>query len=104
MDTLQNKRREKVVVDERGMMDLPFLVLTVLLTAIGLIMMFSASYARAYADEGNSTYYFARQAGFAAVGLVALLLITRLDYHMWRLLMLPMLGVSVILLLLVLLI
>lgn len=102
MDTLREKSRQKVIVDERGMMDLPFLVLTVLLTAIGLIMMFSASYARAYADEGNSTYYFARQAVFAAVGIVAMLLITRLDYHMWRMLMIPMMLVSVLLLLLVL--
>ena len=102
MDTLQPKRREKVVVDERGMIDLPFLVLTVLLTAIGLIMMFSASYARAYADEGNSTFYFARQAVFAAVGLSALLFITRFDYHWWRFIMLPFLGISVFLLLLVL--
>ena len=55
--------RQRIVVDERGMIDLPFLILTILLSLIGLVMMFSASYARAYMEEGNSSYYFVRQAG-----------------------------------------
>ena len=38
--------REKILLDERGMLDMPFLVLTVLLVIIGVIMMFSASYLR----------------------------------------------------------
>ncbi len=94
--------KTKVVVDERGMMDIPFLVLTILLMAIGLIMMFSASYARAYSDEGNSTYYFARQAFFAVLGIAAMLLITRIDYHIWRMAAFPLMAASVLLLLLVL--
>ena len=58
--------KDKVLLDERGLLDLPFLALTVLLVLIGVIMMFSASYARAYQEKGTSTYYFARQAVFAA--------------------------------------
>lgn len=46
----------------RGPMDLPFLMLVVLLTGIGVIMVFSASYATAYYDssvaQNNPTYYF----------------------------------------------
>jgi len=102
MSSERTQTKPRVVVDERGMMDLPFLTLTILLTAIGLIMMFSASYARAYADEGNSTFYFARQAVFAAIGIAAMLLITRFDYHMWRFFMPFLLGAAVLLLLLVL--
>ena len=59
------ENKPKVILDERGLMDIPFLVLTVLLVMIGVVMMFSASYARAYELKGNSTYYFARQAIFA---------------------------------------
>ena len=51
--------KDKVLLDERGLLDLPFLALTVLLVLIGVIMMFSASYARAYQEKGISTYYFA---------------------------------------------
>ena len=37
------KPKDKVLLDERGLLDLPFLALTVLLVLIGVIMMFSAS-------------------------------------------------------------
>ena len=46
------------VETDRGMIDVPYLVLTVLLVVIGLIMLFSASYARAYYKTGNSAKYF----------------------------------------------
>ena len=76
--------REKIVLDERGMLDMPFLVLTVLLVLIGVIMMFSASYASAYAKEGSSTYYFARQGLFALVGIGGMLFVSRVNYQLWR--------------------
>ena len=62
----QVERRHKEAA--RGQMDLPFLILTLLLTVIGLIMLFSASFPRAYYDTGDGTYYFKRQAAFAALG------------------------------------
>ena len=64
-----HKPKEKILLDERGMLDMPFLLLTVLLVAIGVVMMFSASYASAYAREDSSTYYFSRQGLFAIVGI-----------------------------------
>ena len=36
---VQQAPREKILLDERGMLDMPFLVLTVLLVLIGVIMM-----------------------------------------------------------------
>lgn len=94
-------RRERTVVDERGMMDFPFLVLTLLLAVVGLIMLFSASFARAYQNEGNSAYYFVRQVGFAAGGIIAMLLASRVNYFVWYRLSVYILGAAVLLLLLV---
>ena len=68
----------------KGQMDLPFLILTLLLTAIGLIMLFSASFPRAYYDTGDGTYYFKRQALFAAIGLVAMFVVGKFNYQRWR--------------------
>ena len=65
-------------------MDLPFLILTLLLTVIGLIMLFSASFPRAYYDTGDGTYYFKRQAIFAAIGLVAMFVVSKINYQRWR--------------------
>ena len=62
----------KVVVQDQGLPDLPFFALTVLLVIIGLVVLFSASYPRAYAetDGANGAYYFIRQLIFAVPGLV----------------------------------
>ena len=89
--------KQKIILDERGMIDMPFLLLTVLLVLIGVIMMFSASYASAYATENSSTYYFARQGMFALVGIGVLLFVSRLNYQMWRVLAFPILGVTILL-------
>ncbi len=99
-DPSQRLRPEKL--DETGILDLPYLVLTVLLTSIGVLMMFSASYAKAYYDTGNSAYYFVRQAGFAALGIVVTIVVGRLNYFIWYRLSIPILVASIVLLLMVL--
>lgn len=50
--------------------------LTFLWLAIGLAMLFSASYAIAERDFGDGLYYFERQLGWIAVGLVAFGILT----------------------------
>ena len=93
--------KPNVILDERGLLDLPFLALTVLLVLIGVIMVFSASYARAYYEHGNSAYFFVRQAVFAAVGVGAMLFVSHVNYQLWRSASLVVLAVSVFFLLLV---
>ncbi|OUQ81182.1 putative lipid II flippase FtsW [Flavonifractor sp. An100] len=88
-------------------MDLPFLMLTLMLVGIGLIMVFSASYASAYYDssasvQNNPLYYIRRQAMFAGVGLVIMYLISKINYQTFRILSIPMLAGSIFLLVLVL--
>lgn len=89
-------------LDERGLPDLPFLMLTLMLVVIGLVMLFSASYPRAYSETGNSAYYFVRQGGFAAAGVLAMWLISRMNYQLWRSVGFLVLGGSILLLMLVL--
>ena len=51
---MARKHKRDLTVEEqlaRGPMDLPFLMLVMILLGIGLIMMFSASYATAYYDS-----------------------------------------------------
>ena len=68
----------------KGSMDIPFLLLTLLLTGIGLMMLFSASFPSAYYETGSAGYYFKRQAIFAAAGVVAMLVVGRFNYQRWR--------------------
>ena len=85
----------------KGSMDLPFLILTVLLTVVGLIMLFSASFPRAYYDTGDGTYYFKRQALFAAVGLTAMFVVAKINYQRWRGASRILVGLALFLLILV---
>lgn len=101
-ERLEQKKNTKAELKARYQMDLPFLFLTVLLVMVGVIMMFSASYARAYQEEGNSTYYFTRQLFFAAVGIAGMLGITRVNYQVWRRFYREILVIAVVLLILVL--
>jgi cell division protein FtsW len=85
----------------KGPMDLPFLMLVVMLSVIGLVMMFSASYASALNDAGtgyNAAYYFMRQGLFAVLGMALMLLISRLNYQVFRPLAVPLIVASVVLL------
>jgi len=86
----------------RGPIDLPFLVLVLLLTGIGLIMLLSASFPSAYYESGNPMAYFYRQAIFAVMGVAAMLLIGKINYQRFRGLAKPLLFLSIILLVLVL--
>ena len=87
--------------DLSGLPDLPFILLVILLALVGLLMMFSASYARANWDTGNSAYYFVRQAIFAVAGIGVMLLVGKLNYFIWYRLALLILAGSLFLLLLV---
>ncbi len=68
----------------RGPIDLPFLVLVLMLTVIGLIMLFSASFPSAL-NEYNDPFYYARsQAVFAAAGIAAMLAMSKINYQRLR--------------------
>ena len=69
---------------ENTSVDLTFLVMVILLLVFGLVMMFSASYAQGYYREGNSYHYIVRQLLWAVVGLGAMFVFSRMDYHVWR--------------------
>ena len=88
----------------RGPVDLPFLMLTMMLVGIGLIMVFSASYASAYYDSSVSSplFYIRRQSLFAAAGVVIMYLVSKINYQTLRVLSIPLLIGSIVLLILVL--
>lgn len=77
-------------------------VVTLGLVAFGLVMVYSASSARAALAADDPAYYLKRQALYALVGVVALAVLSRSDYRRLRLLVAPLLLGSFALLLAVL--
>ena len=75
---------------------------TALLTAIGLVMVRSASSVSAFAHYGSSFLFFRRQAVYAVVGGLALVLTSHVRYRAWQRLWIPFVLVTVALLVLVL--
>ncbi len=84
--------------------DIPFLVLTMLLLAVGLVMLYSASSAQSMYDTGyiSSTRYLQKQALCAVIGLVAMWCFSRIPVQFWLKLAWPLYWISIVLLLLVL--
>lgn len=99
------KRKRDLTMEQqlaRGPMDLPFLMLVLLLTGIGVIMVFSASFATAYYEGRDPAYYFMRQALFAGAGLAIMYVISKINYQTFRWLSVFALGVAILLLIAVL--
>ena len=78
------KRKVKSPLIQRGKMDITFFALVSILLTIGLVMLFSASYAYSFAYFGNSYRFIIRQAAFAVVGFILMMLISKIDYHFYR--------------------
>ena len=84
------RRREEKEAESRelarGPIDLPFCLLVLLLTAVGLVMLLSASFPSAYyeTDGTNPMYYFVRQGIFAVMGIAAMLFISKINYQRVR--------------------
>jgi cell division protein FtsW len=72
-----------------------------ILLALGLVMVYSSSATSAEALYGKSDHFILRQAIWASVGLVSMVLFSRIDYHRWRWLAVPTVLVVAVLLVLV---
>lgn len=61
--------------------DFILFVTVLILLAMGIVMVLSASSPLALAESGNSYSYVSRQAVFAVIGIVLMLVISKIDYH-----------------------
>ena len=83
------RRKEKEAESRelaKGPIDLPFCLLVLLLTAVGLVMLLSASFPSAYyeTDGTNPMFYFIRQGIFAIMGIAAMFFIGKINYQRFR--------------------
>jgi cell division protein FtsW len=77
-------------------------LVTLGLVAFGLVMVYSASSARALLSSDAPSYYLKRQAIYAVMGVIALVLLSRFDFHRLRHATHPLLAVMFVLLIAVL--
>lgn len=85
-----------------GGFDIPFFALTMALLSIGLVMLFSSSYPTSYSKYGTSYHYFIRQLVFAVVGVVIMMLVSKINYKIIKAFVPALLVVTLVLLVVVL--
>jgi cell division protein FtsW len=83
-------------------MDHTLLIITMTLALVGLVMVFSASAVVAGNRFQDSGYFLKRQLAWLTFGFVLLHLASHIDYVWWKRLSIPLLGLSMVLLLMVL--
>ncbi|MCI6965938.1 putative lipid II flippase FtsW [bacterium] len=101
MESRLEKRRPFYI----GQLDFPLLIAVIALCAFGLVMLFSASYYYAQntaATNHDGFFYLKSQAMYLAVGLVAMYIVSRVDYHLFDKIRVFALAGTLVLMLLVL--
>lgn len=79
------KRKRRMSAFFKGnFFDYSLLFIILFLVSFGLIMVYSTSSYTAELKLGSPTYYLFRQGIFALLGIVAMLITARLDYHWWK--------------------
>ena len=80
MAKIKRKKNEYV----SGKLDITFLSFVLILLTVGLVMLFSASYAYSYEYYGNSYKFISKQLMCAVLGVAIMLVVSKIDYHFWR--------------------
>jgi len=82
--------------------DLILIAAVVALGIFGLLMLYSAGTDFSLRTYGSANYIFDKQLLWMAIGIVVALIFARVDYHLWRKIAVPMMGITVLLLIAVL--
>ncbi len=85
-------------------MDLPLVLVMIAILTFGLIMVFSASWDFSLAVYDDPMRMFVRQLIWMALGISLAYICSRIDYHSWRSLVLPVMFLTIAMLVIVLLV
>jgi cell division protein FtsW len=83
-------------------MDVPLLLSVITLVVFGLVMLYSASFDYSRQFYGDASQIFVRQLIWLGLGLTIAVVLTFVDYHLWRYFVVPAVGITLFMLLVVL--
>lgn len=82
---MASKKKEKSFSNFlKNPIDFTLIITILLLLSIGLIMVLSASSPSALSESGNSYKFFSKQLFFAILGIIAMLIISKIDYRIYQ--------------------
>ncbi len=96
-DNQNQPRRKRIRFWNPGeYFDYSLLFIILFLVGFGLIMVYSTSSYTSSLDYGDAAFFFKRQAAFAVLGIVTMLLVSKVDYHfLKRLTVLAFIGIGI---------
>lgn len=97
----KRKKNPLSALFNKGAMDVQFFVLLMVIVTIGLVMLFSASYTYSYYFRTSSTELFVKQLIHAGIGILGMLVLSRVKYEYFKVFAFVVAGVSFILLIIV---
>lgn len=79
--TATKEREQLSFIVKKKPLDYGLLIVVLVLLAIGLVMILSASAPYSLRTEGDSYFYVKKQLMFAVIGIVCMLVISKIDYR-----------------------
>ena len=77
------KRRGKRRTTNSRYFDYMLLAVVIFLLCFGLVMLYSTTSYTAQIEEGDSMWYFKRQALFSVVSVIGMFIVSKIDYHIY---------------------
>ena len=90
------------MTDRSGKLDIGLLIAAILMLGVGIVLVYSSSFAVARQKFGGADFFLARQLVRAAIGIVCFIVLINIDYHVWGKFAMPVFGLSIVLLIVVL--
>ena len=94
----QTKARRTNKTEITHKYDYLLIIIVAALLIVGLMMVYSATFALGYQLYGQPTYFFIRQALWMALGLIAMIVTALIEYHTWRRWSIPIMAGALLLL------
>jgi cell division protein FtsW len=76
--------------------DVPLLLVTAMLVVFGILMVYSASWDYSFIIYDSATYILLRQMLWLFLGIGIAIAFTFVDYHIWRKLAVPVMGLTIV--------
>ncbi len=87
---------------KKGPPDFALFIITLILISLGLVMVFSSSAVTANVKYGDAYYFFKKQLLWALIGIIAMIVVMKLNYNKLKALAIPLMIFTIICLILVL--
>ncbi len=82
-DNVQHKQKKRRKT-QQNQTDISLIFIVIFLIVFGVIMIYSSSIYKSLEDYNNSTYFFKRQLVWGALGIVVMLIVSKIDYHFFN--------------------